>query len=271
MAATCAVVASPAAARTFVGCRSPGRSPGRCAFVAGGEWRADAEVSADFLTRIAQWRKDAAQSAQAEAQQGLREVVLERERLDYLRSDLADIASELQATSDLHEQGAKLREVVRESAEAVAARAEVVVRTKQEFATAHESLRKELRQEDQMLRECRKSGDALYAEAEKLISKYRDHLALSITRAAPHTVRFAFTLLDQADPAREFSFTLGLADQQKLGQSYAVHDCSPSVPHLPKLVEQLNDRCMDSPWALARFVLNMRRLFEKLATNESEA
>merc|ERR1719326_362837 len=51
----------------------------------------------------------------------------------------------------------------------------------------------------------------------------------------------AFSLIDEADPDREFSFTLGLAasdDQSK--ESYSVDECTPQVPELPKLLEQLN-------------------------------
>jgi len=257
-----AMIASPAAVSSFGTCRSPGR----LALGVAGSRLVDEEACADYQARMAQWRKDTVNSANQEAQHGLRELVHERERLDDLHNDLAGIASELQAEQKLHEQ----REASRSITEAAAARAEVVLQTKQEYTMANDSLREELEQEERALFELRGDTDEQYADAERLLGMYRDRLGLSITRAAPRTVRFAFTRLDEADPAKEFAFTLGLADQQKPLQSYAVHDCSPQVPELPRLLEKLNKQCRETRWALPRFACSMRRAFQKAAL-EAEA
>mmetsp|Transcript_28810 Transcript_28810/g.51296 ORF Transcript_28810/g.51296 Transcript_28810/m.51296 type:complete len:259 (-) Transcript_28810:124-900(-) len=255
-----AVMASPSAVRSFGACRSPGRS----ALGAAGVRLVDEEACSDYQARIAQWRKDTLNSANQEAQHGLRELIHERERLDDLRNDLSSIASELQEEQKLQEQ----REASRSINEAAAARAEVVLKAKQEVIEGNRSLAEELQQEERALFELRTDTDAQYAEAERLLGMYRDRLGLSITRAAPRTVRFAFTRLDEADPAKEFAFTLGLADERKHLQGYAVHDCSPKVPELPKLFEKLNKQCRETRWALPQFVCSMRRAFQRVASED---
>jgi len=252
-----AVMASPSAVRSFGACRSPGRS----ALGAAGVRLVDEEACSDYQARIAQWRKDTLNSANQEAQHGLRELIHERERLDDLRNDLSGIASELQEEQKLQEQCEASRSVT----DAAAARAQVVLKAKHEFIVANQSLSEDLQQKERALFELRGDTDAQYADAERLLGLYRDRLGLSITRAAPRIVRFAFTRLDKADPAKDFAFTLGIADQQKTSQSYAVHDCSPQVPELPRLLEKLNKQCRESRWALPRFVCSMRRAFQKVA------
>mmetsp|Transcript_160646 Transcript_160646/g.296128 ORF Transcript_160646/g.296128 Transcript_160646/m.296128 type:complete len:260 (-) Transcript_160646:148-927(-) len=257
-----AMIASPAAVSSFGTCRSPGR----LALGVAGSRLVDEEACADYQARMAQWRKDTVNSANQEAQHGLRELVHERERLDDLRNDLSSIASELQEEQKLQEQ----REASRSINEAAAARAEVVLKAKQEVIEGNRSLAEELQQEERALFELRTDTDAQYAEAERLLGMYRDRLGLSITRAAPRTVRFAFTRLDEADPAKEFAFTLGIADHQKTTQSYAVHGCSPQVPELPMLLAKLNRQCRESRWGLPRFVCSMRRAFQKLALDHED-
>jgi len=257
-----AVMASPSAVRSFGACRSPGRS----ALGAADVRLVDEEACADYQARIAHWRKETLNSANQEAQHGLRELIHERERLDDLRNDLSSIASELQEEQKLQEQ----REASRTITEAAAARAEVALKAKQEFIVANESLREDLQQKERALFELQGDTDAQYADAERLLGMYRDRLGLSITRAAPRTVRFAFTRLDEADPAKEFAFTLGIADHQKTTQSYAVHGCSPQVPELPMLLAKLNRQCRESRWGLPRFVCSMRRAFQKLALDHED-
>lgn len=252
-----AVVSSPIAVHSLSACKSPVRfAPG----VAGIRF-VDEEVCADFQARIAQWRKDTVNLASQEAQHGLRELNNERERLDDLHNDLASITHELQDEQKLREQRVASRSIT----EAAAARADAARQTKQEYMIAEHSLRDHVQQEEHALFQLQGDADAQYADAQRLLGVYRDRLGFSITRAAPRTVRFAFTRLDKADPAKEFAFTLGLADQQKPLRCYAVHDCSPKVPDLPRLVEKLNRQCSETRWALPRFVCSMRWAFQKLA------
>mmetsp|Transcript_13289 Transcript_13289/g.23041 ORF Transcript_13289/g.23041 Transcript_13289/m.23041 type:complete len:261 (+) Transcript_13289:95-877(+) len=257
-----AMIASPAAVSSFGTCRSPGR----LALGVAGTRLVDEEACADYQARMAQWRRETVSSAHQEAQHALRQLVHEHERLDGLRNDLAGMESELQEEQESQEQ----RDSSRIVTEAAAARAEATLQTKQEYIMTENALHEQLQQEERALFELRGDTDAQYANAERLLGLYRDRLGLSITRAAPRTVRFAFTRLDEADPAKEFAFTLGLADERKHLQGYAVHDCSPKVPELPKLFEKLNKQCRETRWALPRFVCSMRRAFQKAAL-EAEA
>merc|ERR1719454_735077 len=94
-------------------------------------------------------------------------------------------------------------------------------------------------------------------QALALLRTYKDRLGLDISRVAPETVRMAFSLLDERDPSREFSFVLGLSKD-----CYHVKDCALVVPELNKLLEELNNACC-SVSALPRFVCSMRRCFLK--------
>jgi len=76
-------------------------------------------------------------------------------------------------------------------------------------------------------------------------------------------VRMTFSLLDAADPAREFAFTLGLAQGEEKA-AYDVYNCAPMVPELRGLLAELNHK-PDSAVALPRFICSMRKAFLKLA------
>jgi hypothetical protein len=74
----------------------------------------------------------------------------------------------------------------------------------------------------------------------------------------------AFSLIDECDLEREFSFTLGLADLEvglDVKSGYTVRECAPGVPELAKLLGELNADA--SVAALPRFVCAMRRAFLK--------
>jgi hypothetical protein len=122
--------------------------------------------------------------------------------------------------------------------------------------------------EEQKIAQQKEAADAQHAEALKLLGTYQDRLGLAIVRVAPQTVRMTFSLLDERDPAREFSFVLGLgasdASMDKDADAYHVAECVPAVPALPQLLSALNADA-SSAVALPRFVCGIRRAFLKLA------
>lgn len=224
---------------------------------------ASEEVYADAHARVVQWRKDLLNTAGFEAQQGLRELRHEKEVLMDLQSDLAGIQGLVRTSSHLHKGGARLAEVLKSSTEAAATRAEAVSRMSQELQEHCQQQREELRKEERKTAIQREAADAQHAEALKLLNTYKDRLGLAISRAAPQTVRMAFSLLDPSDSSREFCFTLGLAESKETkAQVYSVNECMPEVPELSKLLEQLNNGA-SSTTALPRFVCSMRRAFIK--------
>jgi hypothetical protein len=203
-----------------------------------------------------------------EAQQGLRELRHEKEVLRDLQSDLAGIQGLVRTSAHLHNGGARLAEVLKSSTDAAATRAEVVSRMNQELQEYCQQQREELRKEERKTALQRETADAQHAEALNLLNIYKDRLGLAISRAAPQTVRMAFSLLDPSDPKREFFFTLGLAEsKQTKSPVYSVNECMPEVPELPKLLEQLNSGA-SSITALPRFVCSMRRAFIKSLSKE---
>jgi hypothetical protein len=228
------------------------------------------EVYADAQARVAQWRKDVVNSASFEAQQGLRELCHEREQLNDLRADLASVQGLVEAASQLQAGGARLAEVVNSSTDAAATRAAGVARVRDELHELCETRKQELQQEELRILEQRAAADAQHAEALKLLGVYKDRLGMQITRVAPQTVRMAFCLIDQSDPQREFSFTLGLANfEEKAADAYSVQECIPDVPDLPKLLANLNADASSST-ALPRFVCNIRRAFVNFAGVEAK-
>jgi len=230
-----------------------------------------AEVYADAHARLVQWRKDLGSSASFDAQQDLRELCHEKEHLKDLKSDLAGVQSLVGAAAQLQVGGTRLAEVVRSSTEAAATRAQSVARVRDELDRVRDSHRQELQQEERTVSRQKEMADAQHADSLKLLGVYKERLGLEITRVAPQIVRMAFSLMDNSDPSRVFFFTLGLADcEDKASDGYCVRECTPPVPELQKLVEELNADT-SSTVALPRFVCLIRRCFIKMAGGKEVA
>lgn len=218
------------------------------------------DMYADSQERLTQWRRNLAGSARFEAQLGLRELQHEREHLQDLRTDLAGVRTLVEAASQLEAGGARLAEVVQSSSDAASSRAQSMARIRDELNDSCELHKQKLKEVEQTISEQQVVADAHHAKALKLLGTYGDRLGLAITRVAPQTVRMAFSLLDQFEPGREFSFSLGLAD----AKGYRVIECVPHVPELSRLLEDLNANAATAT-SLPRFVCGMRRAFLKIA------
>jgi len=232
------------------------------------------ETYADAQACVSQWRKDLLHSASFEAQQGLRELSHEREHLKDLQADLAGVQVLVSAATQLQAGGARLAEVLHSSTEAAGTRAQTVAHVCDDLCELREKHRQDLEEEERNIAQRQEVADAQHAEAFKLLDTYKDRLGLAISRVAPQTVRMAFTLIDECDPAQEFFFTLGLGDLEsaehdtlpgKSSEGYHVRECVPQVPMLPQLLIELNANASTTT-ALPRFVCSMRRSFLKLST-----
>jgi len=227
-------------------------------FAAGGDDLGVERCVAQRL-RATQWRKDSLESARLGAQQGLSEIRRETALVDDLCRDLAGIAKLTEAAATQRKHCIQSYEVMRQSIDAAHERSDIVARVRDQLCEAHEVSYQELQYEKPICAQRRQSDDDLQLNIDRFLGLYRDRLGLDIARVAPSTVRLTFTLIDKADPAREFSFTLGLAAPG----AYHVSDCTVMPPQLGALLERLNGD--SSPCALARFVSSMRRAFQELA------
>mmetsp|Transcript_43110 Transcript_43110/g.134044 ORF Transcript_43110/g.134044 Transcript_43110/m.134044 type:complete len:255 (-) Transcript_43110:154-918(-) len=244
-----AMVATPASPRAFFFSEPP---------ACGGKRLED--VLATTQQRAAQWRKDGTRALQLELQLGAEELRRERAGLEDLRSDLQGAEQLTEAARKMRSEGERLAEAMCHSAAAVAQRAETAQAARDRLREAHGARQKELRREEEALAERRRAAEAREAEVAAFLGLFRERLGLDVSRVAPSTVRLAFTLLDEADPAREFLLTLGVDGQQ----GYRVLDCSPPVPQAGPLLERLNGSA-GSPTALPAFVCGMRRAFQGAA------
>lgn len=241
------------------------KSPLRSFRVEGAELQADAQAN---LAHLSQWRKDLASSTSSEIQQSLRDLSHEREHLKDLRADLAGVQGLVESASQLQAGGARLADVVQSSNAAAATRAQALGRVRDELCDLHQSQRQRLQEEQRGFATQRAVVDAQHAEALKLLGVYKERLGLDIKREAPRTVRMVFSLIDAAEPTREFSFTLGLGDlEDKTSEGYRVCECAPDVPELQQLLADLNSDASSSI-ALPRFVCGIRRAFFKMARAE---
>eukprot|EP00418_Pyrodinium_bahamense_P067108 CAMPEP_0179099440 /NCGR_PEP_ID=MMETSP0796-20121207/45875_1 /TAXON_ID=73915 /ORGANISM="Pyrodinium bahamense, Strain pbaha01" /LENGTH=253 /DNA_ID=CAMNT_0020797239 /DNA_START=40 /DNA_END=801 /DNA_ORIENTATION=+ len=218
------------------------------------------EAFAAVHMRTAQWRKDSARAAQQELQHGVEELRRERAGLEALCTGLAGTEQLTEAARRVKAEGSRLAEAMRRSADAVAQRAEAALGARDQLREVQGLRHKELRCEEEALAEQRRLAEVQEAAIEGFLGLYRERLGLAVSRAAPRTVRLAFTLLDEADPAREFSLTLSIAEPQ----GYCVLECCPQVPQVATLLEHLNCNA-DSPAALPTFVCGMRRAFRHVA------
>lgn len=241
--------------------------------------RANSDGFAENASRVAVWRQDLAFTANSEAQQGLRELLHERECFADLQADLEGVKSLVHAASRLREGGARLADVVQCSAEAAGTRAEALAGVRDEFWDLCAMQREELQHEERAMALQREEADVKHTETLQLLGVYRDRLGLAIAREAPQTVRIAFTSIDRSDSEREFFFTLGFKAIEiscrsglpgSKNDGYCIGECVPSVPELPKLLDELNANAMSTS-ALPRFVCSMRRAFFKQVVSVDEA
>jgi len=232
------------------------------------------DVYADAHARLSQWRKDLAISASLEAQQGLRELCQDREQLGDLHTDLTGLQGLVVAASQLQAGGARLTKVLQHSGEAADARALAMGRVSEDLRALHDKQQRDVQEMESRNAQKKQTADAQHMEALNLLSTYRDRLGLAISRVAPQTVRIAFSLLDECDVGREFSFVLGLVESDNVAnnpacgktiEGYCVSECVPHVPGVSKLLAELNAHS-DSVIALPRFVCSMRRAFLKQCT-----
>lgn len=244
--------------------RSPGRgvqsirSPAR-----GGRVE---DVMAGSHSNVSQWRKACSTAARAEMQSGVREVHRERARLEDLRTELHCTAELLQVVRHDQAETSQRCEAMRETAAASARRVELIERTRDQLSEAHERQLQELSLEEDALEQKREGAEQRKAEFEGFLSMYKDKLGLAVTIPAAQTVRLTFTLIDPADRAREFSFSLGLALEGKdSSDTYSVSGCSPSIPNLRALLQCLNAEA-DTDTALPAFMCGMRKAFKRVAT-----
>lgn len=223
-------------------------------------------VFAESSSHVVQWRKERSQALQLEVQRAARELCAERAALQDLYADLANTAQLKEAALKLQEEGALCEEATKLSAETAAERSKAALQARDRLCQAHEACRQELKQENMELAKQIQAIAEQESEVEKFLAMYKHHLGLSIERIAPQTVRLTFTLIDEADPEREFSFALGLADSR----AYLASECRPQVPQLKGLLARLNAET-GAPTSLPALVCGMRRAFQEAARNEASA
>jgi len=211
--------------------------------------------------KLVRWRQESARSAQLELRRCIQGLRQERADLESLRMGTADTERLLKDTKVAKVWNVKLEEAARQSAIVAAKQAEAAKSTREQLCEAHRVLEKELGREEENLAARRCSARVAAEQIERLLGLYRERLGLAISRAAPQTVRIAFTLLDQKEPSREFSLTLGLASSE----GYCILDCSPPVPQSEHLLARLNST-VEAATALPAFVVGMRKEFKRAAT-----
>lgn len=223
--------------------------------------------------RVAQWGKDRIQAAHLEAQQGFRDLHREHLHLEDFQEELVNVNDLAQAVSTLRDESCRLGHTLAQSSDATSERARVLLNVKEQLLRANDMKLKELHEQKQALAAQQCDATALHGEVDRFLALYRDRLALKITRSAPHTVRMAFTLIDDSQPSQEYAFTLGLQDRGTdeatpsalLGApTYRVSRCYPPVPELHGLLDSLNMNA-GSPHALPAFVCGMRQAFKRFA------
>jgi len=210
--------------------------------------------------KLVRWRQESARSAQLELRRCIQGLRQERADLESSRLGAADTERLLKDTTKAKVWTAKLEEATCQSASVAAKQAEAAKSTRVQLSEAHLAVEKELGREEEALAARRCSARVAVQGIERLLGLYQERLGLAISRAAPQTVQIVFTLLDQEDPSRKFSLTVGLASSD----GYSVLDCSPPVPQLGHLLAKLNSTA-EAPTALPAFVVGMRKEFKRIA------
>ncbi|WVR07494.1 hypothetical protein IAU60_004536 [Kwoniella sp. DSM 27419] len=119
------------------------------------------------------------------------------------------------------------------------------------------ALRKEVKSEKAERERQGKVLDDMRDRDEVELRELEEVVGLKIEGIKADLLMLRFTLLDPADPTREFSI---LVDVSK--QDYTVPNCDPSLPSLPDLVRQLNQ---DRQFFL--FIKRVRKAFRALIPN----
>lgn len=235
------------------------------------------ELYQEAEARLTQWRKECVRATGSDAQQGLRDLAHERAHVKELQADLVSVQGLVDAASQLRVGGERLAEVLRSSVEAEGYRTQAVVLARDELRDKSAACARELQSEQRKIAKQRELAEMQQSEALKLLNTYSGRLGLSITRAAPQTVRLAFSLIDESHPEREFFLTLGLAapgssGPQCVGEpaAYSIGECVPELQQLPKLLAELNVNACSST-SLPRFVCGVRRAFIKVASSAQVA
>mmetsp|Transcript_35746 Transcript_35746/g.70854 ORF Transcript_35746/g.70854 Transcript_35746/m.70854 type:complete len:245 (-) Transcript_35746:125-859(-) len=210
--------------------------------------------------KLVRWRQESARSAQLELRRCIQGLRQERADLENLRLGVADTERLLKDTSVAKAWNAKLEEAACQFASVATKQAEAANSARVQICETHRAVEEELGREEEALAARRCSARVAAQGIEQLLGLYRERLGLAISRAAPQTVQIAFTLLDQEEPSREFSLTLGLASSE----GYCVLDCSPPVLQLGHLLARLNSNA-EAPTALPAFVVGMRKEFKRAA------
>lgn len=220
------------------------------------------EVLANHSDRLTQWRRERSQALHQEGHQVLRDFKAERRELDVLQGSARESAKLQGDAIKANARGEKLVRAVHEGLEAMSKRSEAAAQARDRFVDLEQRRVEELRREEEAHTERCGTAARRLAEVDHFLELFQERLGLELTRTAPQTVRFAFTLLDEADSSREFSFVLAAPD----GGEYEVSDCTPALPprRLAALVARLNGGRPEAASALPVFVCCMRRAFEEL-------
>jgi len=224
------------------------------------------EVLADHDNQLSQWRRDRFHALQLEAQHAAQELRCKRSGLNDLMADIAATAKLTDAAAKVHAEGLRVSEAAREATEAASKRYEVAAEARARLQGVEEARLEELRAEEGALWEQDDSMAARAKEIKRFISLYQDRLGLTLSRAAPQAVRVTFTLLDPADPAREFAFSLSLAPVDGEGDGYHVDGLNPALPvhTVDDMLQRLNAADVSEASALPAFACGMRRAFRAL-------
>jgi len=210
--------------------------------------------------RVLNWRMDSLDAARSDAQHGLAELRRDQVALEALQNELAYAAQFKVMAAKQEAESQKLLEAERRHRATMAARAEKAMQTSAKLRDQHELRLRELDRAEATIAEKKRDAAERMAKVDAFLALYAERLGLSVSRIAPQTVRVTFSLIDEADPDRQFSFTLGLASPT----AYSVTACSVEPPTLDELVHRLN--CdTESPSALAAFACSMRRAFKEAA------
>mmetsp|Transcript_57475 Transcript_57475/g.145727 ORF Transcript_57475/g.145727 Transcript_57475/m.145727 type:complete len:253 (+) Transcript_57475:103-861(+) len=221
------------------------------------------DVFASQNDRLLQWRKERSQALHQEGQRALRELQAERRALEQLEDGVRESAGRQQEVANVRERGAKVGQAVREGLEAMAKRSEAAAKARDKFRALEEKRVEDIRKEEQALAEQSAAAAKRLAEVDGFLGLFKARLGLELTRVAPQTVRFALTLIDEADLDAEFSFVLSV------GAVYQVPACKPQLPQrrLEALLGRLNHAGPSEAAALPAFVCGMRQSFQELAAH----
>lgn len=100
------------------------------------------------------------------------------------------------------------------------------------------------------------SHAAQRSEIELAVNTYEQRLGLKFEREKDDALRFTFTNIDSADPAKKFTFTV-FVNPSKI---YEVLLCEPMIPEIDNMVANLNE----NPKMFGEFVRSMRQAFKDL-------